>query len=90
MVRVVDPLPIGVDMNAKIQYRDLIWAGASYRLQAGYAGMLGINISNKFNVSYAYDYATTRLQTFTSGTHELVLGFLLGNKYGDWCPRNLW
>ena len=24
------------------------------------------------------------------GTHEILVGFMLGNRYGDWCPRNLW
>lgn len=24
------------------------------------------------------------------GSHEIVLGFLLGNKYDDFCPRNVW
>ncbi len=90
VVRSVEPLPLGVDMNAKVQYRDLIWAGASYRFEDGFAGMFGVNVNHTFNISYAYDYSTSRLQTFTSGTHEIVLGFLLGNKYGDWCPRNLW
>ena len=90
VVRFASPSPVGVDVNAKFMYRDLLWAGASYRLNDGFAGMLGINVSNTFNIGYAYDYTTSALQTFTRGTHEVVLGFLLGNKYGDWCPRNIW
>jgi len=55
------------------------------------AGMIGVNVSNTFNISYAYEHATSsRLQTFTKGTHEIMLGFLIGNKYGSSCPRNLW
>jgi hypothetical protein len=36
--------------NLKLQYRDLFWLGGSYRYQDGYAGMIGINVSNSFNV----------------------------------------
>ncbi len=90
VVRFAKPLPVGVDINVKFQYRDVVWMGANYRLQDGFAGMIGLNVSNTFNIGYAYDYTTSRLQTFTKGTHEIVLGFLIGNKYGDWCPRNLW
>lgn len=79
-----------VDINVKAQYQDLIWIGGSYRLQYGYTGMVGLNVSNTFNVSYSYDYTTTRLNQFSNGTHEVVVGFLIGNKYGDWCPRNVW
>lgn len=87
VLRYVSPLPLGFDLNAKIQYQDYIWAGASYRYQDGFAGMVGINISNSFNVGYSYDLTTSRLNTVSKGTHEIVLGFILGNKYGDWCPR---
>lgn len=90
MLKYVQPTPSQVDVNTKLQYRDLVWIGASFRLDDGYAGMLGVNVSNTFNVSYAYDYTTSRLNTVSKGTHEIVLGFLIGNKYGDWCPRNVW
>ncbi|MBC7587872.1 MAG: type IX secretion system membrane protein PorP/SprF [Chitinophagaceae bacterium] len=87
-VRYVSPLPIGLDINAKFQYQDLVWAGASYRLDDGYAAMLGVNISSTLNVGYSYDFTTSRLNTVSKGSHEIVIGFQLGNKYGDWCPRN--
>lgn len=90
MVKYVDPLPTQIEFNAKLQYRDLAWIGASYRHKDGYAGMLGLNISNTFNVGYAYDYTTSRLNNFSKGTHEFVVGFLIGNKYSEACPRNVW
>lgn len=78
------------DLNLKLQYHDLLWVGGSYRFQDGYAGMLGVNVGNTFNVGYAYDFTTTNLNTASRGTHELIVGFLLGNRYGDTCPRNVW
>lgn len=77
------------EVNVKLQYRDLLWVGGSYRNQDGYAGMLGLNVSNTFNISYAYDRSSTNnlLNDFNRGTHEIVLGFLLGNKYSEKCPR---
>jgi type IX secretion system PorP/SprF family membrane protein len=78
------------DLNVKLQYRDLLWVGGSYRLKDGYAAMLGINVGNTFNVGYAYDFTRTALNTTSKGTHEVVMGFLIGNKYGDTCPRNVW
>ena len=75
------------EMNVKFQYLDLFWIGGSYRYQNGFAGMIGLNVGNKFNVGYAYDYATTNLNTVSRGTHEFLVGFLLGNKYSGKCPR---
>ncbi len=90
MIKYVDPLPTQIEANLKLQFRSMAWIGTSYRHKDGFAGMLGINVSNTFNVGYAYDYTTSRLNNFTKGTHEFLLGFLLGNKYPDNCPRNVW
>ncbi|CAN5274616.1 hypothetical protein BH11BAC6_BH11BAC6_13260 [soil metagenome] len=86
----VNPVPLSIDINAKLQYRDFIWIGASYRSNDGFAGMIGLNINSTFNVGYSYDYTTSLLNTVSNGTHEIVVGFLIGNAYGDWCPRNVW
>jgi type IX secretion system PorP/SprF family membrane protein len=75
------------EANLKIQYRDLLWLGGSYRYEDGYAGMLGFNVSNTFNVGYAYDITTTALNTVSRGTHEFIVGFTFGNKYSEKCPR---
>lgn len=90
MIKYVDPLPTQVEVNGKLQYRDMAWIGASYRHKDGFAGMLGLNISNTFNVGYAYDYTTSKINNFSKGTHEVILGFIIGNKYPDSCPRNVW
>lgn len=90
MIKFIQPLPAQLDVNCKVQYHDLLWAGASYRLKDGFAGMLGLNVSNTFNVGYSYDYTTSNLNTVSKGTHEIIIGFLIGNKYGDSCPRNVW
>jgi len=64
--------------------------GGSYRQFDGYAAMLGVNVANTFNVGYSYDFTKTDINTYIRGTHELVFGFLIGNRYGDTCPRNVW
>ena len=94
MVQYWQPQLTGIHANIKLQYMDDLWIGGSYRfsdLISGYSAMVGLNVSNTFNVSYAYENATTsRLKTYTKGTHEIMLGFILGNKYGYTCPRNTW
>lgn len=75
------------EANLKLQYRDLMWVGGSYRYQDGYAGMIGLNLGNTFNVGYAYDMTQTKLSTVSRGTHELVVGIIIGNKYSQKCPR---
>lgn len=93
MVRYVSPMPVFVDINLKLQYLDRLWVGGSYRLdQEGFAAMAGFNLSQTFNISYSYDFTRSPylLSTMQRGTHEIVFGFLLNNRYGDMCPRNVW
>ena len=90
MVKYVSPNEPQLDMNLKLQYRDLFWMGGSVRIKEGFQGMIGVNLANTFNVGYAYDYTLTKLNTMSRGTHEIILGFLLGNRYDDSCPRAVW
>lgn len=90
LIRYISPLPIGYDVNAKFQYQDILWLGASYRYNDGFAAMVGVNLNHSINIGYSYDVQTSRLNTVSRGTHEILIGFLLGNKWGDWCPTKLW
>jgi len=90
LVKYISPLPISFDINAKLEYQNMMWVGASYRYQDGYAAMLGINLNYRFNLGYSYSYTTSALNSFSSGTHEILLGFLIGNRYNDYYPRNAW
>lgn len=95
MVRYITSMPLFTDINVKAQYQDRFWVGANYRFRQGVAAMAGVNISNTFNISYSYDSYFNRQTTYLlpfmqRGSHEIVLGFMLGNRYGDLCPRRVW
>lgn len=90
MVKSIQPFSPQVETNLKLQYQDKFWTGVSYRHEDGYAAMVGMNISSKINIGYSYDYTTSKLNAFTKGTHEVLVGFLLNNTYGDSCPRRVW
>lgn len=90
MVKYIQPTPVQVEVNGKLQYQDLMWVGASYRHLDGVAAMVGLNVSNGFNLGYSFDYTTSQLNNYTKGTHEIIIGFTIGNKFGDSCPRNVW
>lgn len=88
MVRMITAAPVSFDLNAKFQFRDRVWMGASYRIQDGFAAMFGVNVNSTINIGYSYDYTTSSLNTVSKGTHEILIGLLIGNRWGDLCPRN--
>lgn len=93
MLQYIQPSPPQITMNAKLQYHDLAWIGSSFRFGdqlGGFAAMAGLNVGNTFNVGYAYDMAPSGLSRYSKNTHEIIIGFLINNKYDDSCPRQNW
>ena len=90
MLKKVGNIPVSYDANLKFVFRDRFWLGGSYRKGDSFAALAGINFSNVFNITYAYDYATSRLRSYTSGSHELVLGFQLNNMYKLRSTQKMW
>lgn len=93
-IQFIQPTPMQVHANVKLQYQDFIWLGGGYRSGdqlSGFVAMTGINVSNSFNVGYSYDVTSNaRLRTYAKNTHEILIGFLLNNKNGGLCPKNNW
>jgi type IX secretion system PorP/SprF family membrane protein len=90
MVKQIKPVPATFDLNAKVAFRDKFWLGASYRKDDAFAGMLGLNIGSFLNMGYSYDFTTSNLRTVSNGTHEIVIGIMLNNRYRISCPQRLW
>ncbi len=87
MVKYVSPAPTSYDANFKVAFQDRFWVGGSYRKDDSFAGLLGFNLSHLFNLSYSYDFTTSDLKTVSRGSHEIVLGLLLNNRYKVTCPQ---
>jgi type IX secretion system PorP/SprF family membrane protein len=81
LLKFISPVPATFDINMKMSFRDRVWFGASYRKDDSYALLAGFNLSSLINVGYSYDITTSALRTVSNGTHELVLGILLNNRY---------
>lgn len=90
MLKSIAPAPLGIDVNAKLLYRDRLWAGVNYRVDDGFAGMLGVYITPMLNIGYAYDYTASSLNFVSKGTHEITIGLMLRNRGGDYAPRQNW
>jgi len=63
------------DINSILTYNKRIWGGVTYRLNAAVVGMLGIELKNGLRIGYSYDYATSAISNYNSGTHEVMLNY---------------
>lgn len=69
-----------IDANLVAMYNNLIWLGASYRVQDAIVLMAGIQKDigpGTMKFGYSYDVTTSVLKKYSSGSHELMLGYCL-------------
>lgn len=80
LVKAVAGAPLAVDMSANFLIHDKFTIGAAYRWDASVSALAGFQISDGIQVGYGYDYDTTNLGHYNSGSHELFLRFDLVSK----------
>lgn len=78
LVKYMHPAPISFDGTIQFEYMEWIWFGLSYRNQDALIAMAGMNINDRFKFGYSYDLTTSDLNAVSNGSHELVLGIMLG------------
>lgn len=74
-VRYTANAPLSIDANASVFFNQKIWFGVMYRHGAAAGANVMYQLSNIFRIGYAYDYAITNMTKYTSGTHEILIGF---------------
>ena len=80
MVKIVRGSPIQMDLSANIYFNEKITFGAAYRLDAAISAIAGFALSDRAFVGFAYDYQTTAIQKFSSGSYEMILRFTIPRK----------
>jgi type IX secretion system PorP/SprF family membrane protein len=65
------------DFNADVAYKGFLFGGVGYRTQVGLIARLGVNIQDLFFIGYAYESPMTNIASYSSGSHEVVIGLKL-------------
>jgi len=68
-------LPMSADFNLSAILYDRLMFGVTYRTDNSISGIVHLQVTKNINIGYSYDYATTVLNGYTGGTHEIALGF---------------
>ncbi|MBU2947428.1 PorP/SprF family type IX secretion system membrane protein [Zobellia uliginosa] len=74
-VKQVIGAPISVDVSANFMFNETFTLGVNYRWEDSVAGIFGFQISPQLNMGYAYDYTTSDLGNYNTGTHEIFLRY---------------
>ena len=80
MVKAVSGTPLQWDLSANFMLYDKLTLGASYRWSAAMSAMVGFQVSDGLFLGVAYDYTTTELENYSSGSYEFFLRFDILNR----------
>lgn len=67
--------PIQIDATVRVDWSNKFWVGIAYRKVEGIAGLIGFNMGPRIKLGYAYDYTLSKIGGYSSGSHEIILGF---------------
>ncbi|HRE97271.1 MAG TPA: type IX secretion system membrane protein PorP/SprF [Flavobacteriales bacterium] len=74
LLKYMNPAPMAIDLNCKVDYDNMFFGGFSYRHKDAIVGMLGM-FWNNIKIGYSYDYTISSLRKQNSGGHEIVAGY---------------
>lgn len=84
-----DPNPV-VDLALLTNFYDRVMAGVSLRNLNEAILITRVVVSKQMDFGYSYDFGYNQFSNFSSGTHEVFIGYRLFNKMNLLCPQNFW
>ncbi len=75
MLKAVEQAPLIGDFSLSALFYEKVWIGAALRTADSFAGLLTIQATPNLRIGYSYDYTTTDLSNYSSGTHEINIGY---------------
>ncbi len=88
LLKAVQGAPLQADISGNLLLNDKLTLGLAYRWDAALSGLIGFQLSEGLMIGYAYDWETTELNNYNSGSHEIILRYeLRSSKGGIISPR---
>lgn len=73
--------PLQLDLSANFMFNEKFVLGAAWRWSAAVSAMAGFQVNDRWFIGYGYDYETTELSKYNSGSHEIFLRYELVKVY---------
>ncbi len=80
LVKYASPAPVKIDGGLRVIYKEQVWLGGGYRYHDAFTALLGFMYKNYLMIGYSYDFTTTNIKKYSTGTHEIMLGLRFSRK----------
>lgn len=81
ILKYATPAPMKLDVGVRGIYREQVWLGAAYRHNDAVTALIGYLYKNYLMIGYSYDFSTTNIRRYSSGTHEVMLGLRFSRQH---------
>jgi len=71
--------PTQFELTTRLHYDDMLWGGITWRVKDAVSVMAGIVYEN-FVFGYAFDFNTTNIRNYSSGTHEIYIAYRISEQ----------
>jgi type IX secretion system PorP/SprF family membrane protein len=87
LLQYVDPIPLQINLSVRAIYKKMVWIGGG--IQSYFSGglvvdaismLVGYTYKDYLLVAYSYDFPTSTISSYTTGTHEIMFGLKFKNK----------
>lgn len=86
LLKYANPAPMKIDVGVRAIYKEQIWLGGGYRHNDAFTALVGFMYKNYLMIGYSYDFTTTNLKKYSTGTHELMLGLRFSRQQSKHWP----
>lgn len=73
-IKYVTPAPLQFDLGLRAIYKEKIWIGGAFRYLDAISAMIGYVMQENITFAYSYDFSTSNIRKYSTGTHELMIG----------------
>jgi len=80
LLKIVNPLPAQLDITARFIYQKEVWLGLQYRIQDAFVVTVGYEYKRRIQIGYSYDFTMSNIKKYSTGSHEVMLGYRFNNK----------
>lgn len=78
MLKYSTAAPLQYDINLNVLISEIIWVGASYRSSDAVMLLLEYQVDKKLRIGYSYDMTLSEIRNYSSGSHEIIIGYDFG------------
>lgn len=75
MAKGVSGVPLSIDLTTNFLLYETVEVGAAYRFGDAVSGLVNFRVLPGLRIGYAYDYTTSNLSSYNSGSHEIMVLF---------------